>query len=730
MSLHSLYELVDQLFEELDKSQHYNVFKFNLIRYTITSLTNYKQEIIKNIGNSVTELINAAVKKKFLTVPDDDTMKVFIDKLRSDLIKLNNSKSLHSLLLILKYVEVSTDYLRRFELLQFLFEDDLFVKNSLIDISLDFLHYYTFVTSFVESRVLDTLLENENVTSAVGSQVVEVSSPKIKSLICYGFDVSIKEDVAKLVIDNDIKLIQIHAIRKVIFDRTLELRTDLSIISPVWELCDVEENTNMIILNGKDGKDGYAKTEPHNLDKPGHDYNSPEEWANRWPNRAIGSKGVDGPSGWDGHDGDNGEDGKSFLGLGRKVYLNHESMLSADSLEIYSCGGKGGDAQNGQFGMNGQEGGPSGNVDNSEGHYTFTYFMHGGTGGDGGNGGNAGKRGLGGFGGKFFLSLALKNNRECELFFKNGKDGKNGDGGLPGSGGPAGSGSFSFSHGSPGLKGSDSPELPDITSRVNNVKPVSFYAIINYEQTLISYLYKKNFSKDIAFNLLHDIIKGQSMMFEVGEQLGIPGLIEELILIHECLYSRLFDAVEERICLNDEEVAKLYEAFLFKLFDFGRNYSQDQKDVNTLIGLCNSAFSATKTLQSSYTIINLDYLNYFTAVKVTTYDQIKANNDKLLSDQDFAKGIKDDITSAKLVLEKLNKFGEKYVNELDNTINKIEAQIKIEQAKNKEIAKKLKIASYLEIGSGVLSFRDDDSIFYVWLPVCGVEKHRQQVAYT
>ena len=499
--------------------------------------------------------------------------KYFIDKLRTDLVNFNKMiyKSLGELIKILKYVEVNSDYLRRLELFHFVFEDAT-DQYSLVEVPLDFISYYTFDTSVVEGETRFLNLYNETTQST--------STPKIQALTYYGFNVSINEILKQMTpINENIQLLQIHAINKVILDQEFTLYTNLSIISPLWEF----SNKSKIDLSGKKvDQHGYDIQKPHPDDNGATVIPSQQ--------KTLGAKGNKGANGWTGFDGTDGVDGRSLLGLA-------ESFAPLCQLKVCSSGSNGGDAQNGQNGGVGQEGGAMG-----DGFEWFGATTHG-SGGNGGNGGNAGKRGSKGYKGNIILSPIL--NSAADISNNDGDDGKAGKGG---SGGAGGSGGL-WGSGDAGLKGSDSPDLD--SNRVSKVKPVSYYSLVNYEQTLVYFLYKKKIVKDIAFNLLHDIIAGVSPMFEVGKKLGIHGLLEELMLIHECLYSHLFDAKNQRICLSNEEVVKLYKAFFFKLLNSGTDSSKNQLDSNALIGLCSSAFSALKTLQSSYTIINLNLFKVF-----------------------------------------------------------------------------------------------------------------------
>jgi hypothetical protein len=651
----------------LDKRQgdgHY-LDKLLFIKYSVVTILhdeNLKAELSRILDYAS---VQRMLREKKSTV---DTY-TRIQELKRLLAEYNTMNSVERILKIFRLLEVKDTVIRRFEFIYSLSND-----FKCPPLNVDYLKQYDISFDSKDfQRSMNNTLTNYN---SIG---IDVPLP---TLIFIGFDVDLTKVINEINNMNPAptnKLIKIHAFNQIIITGDVVLENKcLSIISPIWK-----SNGNNIKLIGPNGV---------NWSKQFNKYPSSLDYSA--PDTLPGENGNTNIAALNGKSGDHGSNGPSFQAFGN---------FYSGTLQVLSSGGNGGNGQNGQRGEDGQEGGKA------TWYYGINVILksskNAGRGGNGGTGGNGGSRGLGGHPGKGHIDTKLKN-----YITFSGNKGNDGIHGTPGKYGLGGKGGYQYTDkkskkniyadpGSIGASGQDAVEQKN----PDDSEYVTLWTILSYEKSLISLLYRNDASRHIALDILLNIVKGDhSAMFEVGSQLGLAGIIEELILIHECYWKYLFDNDQNPILLEKIDLIDLYESFMTKLV---KNFVLPVgEDPNTLISIYTSAYAAYSSLRSTYSIINLNYLDYYQNNSVKDYQTILRDNKKIEAKNKYSEPIIKDIETANNLIKKLSELGLTYITEFDTQFKRLFAKLKSVNEENKKEVEKLRRQSYFSIVSEILGF--------------------------
>ena len=685
--MHSNYAYVTKLVsKELIYKASMN--SFTTVLFYNTSDQEVLKDIAKFISNSIIDVFKLSYKTMFLKqykkYPDPlSKNKLFMRPFCVNQGHLiidgydNVDASIHTvqqMLIILRDLEVDDNYLRRLQ-----FYDEVIGGIQLPKTLVDNTYFDSFLT-------VNTL----TIPTKTFDLKVDVTT-SLKTVIFSGLNISLNEVKIQLTetiiaTNYDAQLILIFAVSTVTFDiDDFSLMCDLSIICPKW----IVTKSCSINVNGKDGIDGKYYNVTNNT------YGNTEIWdtSGPWDCSNNGFKsGNPGANGADGRPGQNGTDAYNFQGIGIDFVNSNNNVLS-----VHVNGGKGGKGSDGFNGYRGQD------VGYTENRFQAQWYVYKGyklpKTGNGGDGGLGGYGGWGGRPGKIILSAGLVGNITSSAV-----DGRDGDNGLPGMGGLAGdqldkemiNNYMTEEYDIKGTNGKRGVGVVQRPSREDEKRraPITMKTLIEYEKFLIKYLYGKgNILKDIAFDVLLTLVGGENeAMFEVGSSLGVLGLIMELTFIHTCYWSFLFDDdVNSKISLTSTELSSLYEKFLSKVTSYTSD--GDLCDYKVLLNIYASALAALNMLRpSSYTITNLDYLQFFDSVNLKNYEDILSDYSSIDKDNEYFKSIQNDITTAQEIITQLDTLGNTYKTKLqdaiNNTIKSLDRDEKLNQENADDIANK------------------------------------------
>lgn len=624
--------------------------------------TQSDQAIIKGIAKFISDSIIGVFNSSLVTMFLKQTKRYpgrndELTELLKTVDKFNNPNSvnhnLHQLLIILSDLEVNDNYLRRLEFF------GQFITNIELPITLE---YHKYFDSYFTMTILPPITSFD---LEVSSKSHSTPASVVKTVTFNGFNISI-EMVSKALHKVDIssvKLVLIQAVNTVTFDSNLSLKCDLSIICPTW----IVLKPCLIDLSGTDGKSGDMI-------------------------HSVAGQHLKEGYGVNGTPGDNGSNGYCFQGVG--------AVVRGYGLTVNVSGGNGGKGGNGSKGHDGMTGVII-HTDDENGIKIGVPGKHGGSGGYGGWSGN---------GGEAFLCPLLK---EYVIIVN---DGKNGQGGIPGEGGLAGKGwneKYTYhkdNFGNPFFDlGTFDPVtgnacsgglLTNLTSKpTTKSKPVTMKTMINYEQFLVDYLYEKNIVKDIALDVLLKVVGGgDKAMFNVGSSLGVVGMIDELTLIHTCYWNFLFLKDNDGIALTATELSSLYKAFINKFLN--SNIDGDEIDCNIMLNLYTSALAALNS--STYTIIDLKFLDVFQQIEINNYDKILDDYRTNSKSNEYCDSILEDINQALTIVGLLNKLGEKYLESLRRDIGDVKVTLDKDVKQNQDHVDDANRKRYLS-GAGIIT---------------------------
>jgi hypothetical protein len=693
--------------KQIDNYQ--SLFKLNVSGEAIPPLTKVKDKLTESLSEKLPTTIIERIKKKFLEAfSNGQDLETFVELKEEEIIKKGRIKS-----------EALQDFLVKIGLN--VEQDSLYYQvkffNKLLGEDVFDINLGSLGNDFHELKI-ETLL---NTKQELTTESMEDQGLKGNRLVLRGFDIKNSEFIEEMPLyikDNPILQVDIQALHKVLLDRNFDFHSspklegvNLSIIAPVWQV----PNSVKIDLSGVNGIDS-----PNTKAKDGKSKKK----------ASLHKNGEDGENGADGLSGKNGHKGGSFLGI-----ANFLLKEDAEKITLILNGGKGGNGQDAGNGGNGGEGGNAENPDSqgievikydkeelelwervAQEDPKHTYLRRGGS---GGNGGNSGAIGNGGFGGKpGLIDLFIPHHDLLKITTNTGQDGSIGKPGIPGKGSKAGLIYYcSFSpfgplyitklmkpgkdnHGKDGeLKGLNPQTKPIIPEAVNE------QAIIRYEKYLISHFANKDISKDVALMVLNDLIKDSdasqaliksSPHAELKSKLSIKGLIEELLNLDELYSNYLFS---NNVHYNLKALSSLYKTYLSKIQEYGKNnvYNLDELDQEVIYNIYTSTIATVSSLESIYTVVNFNYLEYLWKDRVLDYENIVKTKKIYSKEKEYNKKIEQEISNAKEVIKDLDKKSVEISNAFQVYIDELKTKMRKDEHKMEKYAYDLKNAAVLKV---------------------------------
>lgn len=490
---------------------------------------------------------------------------------------------------------------------------------------------------------------------------------------------------------SSVKLVLIQAVNTVTFDSNLSLKCDLSIICPTWI---VVNRPCLIDLSGTEGKSA-ANLDAQMFPIPtlGKHLSNMQAFWHEFTNTSFGSVEVGKahfifpPKIDAANPGLCGSDGYCFQAVGVTFKSNIGKKLT-----VNVSGGVGGQGGNGSKGLPGYE------------------MLHHGPKTYGGPGGDAGSGGWGGNPGEASIYPGFE-----DFFTIVQKVGNNGNNGIGGTGGDAAYGysyltwkqlmqnemPFDLYTGKGRDGGIDSNVTPKPTQTLK--PPFTMKTVIKYEELLVKYFFENNIMKDVALSLLRTlIIGGDDAFFEVGSSLGVDGMIEELTVIHKCYWNFLFQKDSGRIALTATELRSLYVVYIDKVLN--SQIDGDEKDSKVIMNLYTSALAALNSFQTTYTIIDLRYLDAVEQFEFKKYKEILDDYSTNSKKEDYCKSIYDDIKQANDIIKLLKSLGDTYLSNLQSVIAGLKGTLKKDDDQNQANAKDAEDKQYIAIAGIVTNF--------------------------